>query len=132
MRVLVVDDDPAILTLLQLNLELEGHEVVPASNGVEAIEVARRVELDVVLLDVMMPELDGFAVCRELRADPATEHLRVVFVSAKAQAADMQRGDAVGADAYITKPFDPMDLVRLLERVTAEPRRARDDVERGG
>ena len=131
MRVLVVDDDPAILTLLQLNLELEGHEVVAAANGAEAIDAARRLDLDVVLLDVMMPELDGFAVCQELRADPLTEHLRIVFVSAKAQAADMQRGDAVGADAYITKPFDPMELVRLLERVTAGGRGARDDVEPG-
>ena len=132
MRVLVVDDDLAILRLLQLNLELEGHDVVAVTDGTQAIAVARELGPDVVLLDVMMPELDGFAVCEALRADPSTRDLRIVFVSAKAQAADMQHGEAAGADAYITKPFDPMDLVRLMERVVAAPPREHDDMEPGG
>ena len=125
MRVLVVDDDPAILRLLHLNLELEGYDVLVAEDGRRAIALAREHLPDVVLLDVMMPELDGFAVCEALRADPVTGGLRIIFLSAKVQAADMQRGEAVGGDAYLTKPFDPLELARLIERVAAV--RARDD-----
>jgi DNA-binding response OmpR family regulator len=120
MRVLVVDDDPVILELLQLNLELEGHEVASARDGNEALASARSGAYDLLLLDVMMPQLDGFAVCRQLRADPATANLPVVLLSARTQDTDMAQGTTAGADAYVTKPFDPLDLVRLLERVHGE------------
>jgi CheY-like chemotaxis protein len=116
-RVLVVDDDPIILELLVLNLELEGHEVITAVDGAEALARAQDASPDVVLLDIMMPELDGFRVCERLRGEPATERLPVVFLSARANEADLVRGSQVGADAYVTKPFDPLDLMDLLARV---------------
>ena len=124
MRVLVVDDDPVIVELLVLNLELEGHEAITAHDGREALALAREAAPDLLLLDVMMPELDGFAVCRALRDDPEMAHLPVVLLSARAQESDLVRGTAAGADAYVTKPFDPFELVRLLEQTEAARRRS--------
>lgn len=121
-RVLAVDDDPTILRLLQVNLEMEGHEVHTADNGQAALERVREVEPEVVLLDVMMPHVDGWQVCEQLRSDTAFDHLPIVFLSARAQEADLERGRSVGADAYITKPFDPLELVELIERLAREGR----------
>ncbi|WP_205745323.1 response regulator transcription factor [Egicoccus halophilus] len=119
MRVLAVDDDPTILRLLQVNLEMEGHEVLLADNGRVALDTIRAQQPEVVLLDVMMPEMDGFQVCEAVRADPELTATPIVFVSARAQQADLDRGFASGADAYITKPFDPVDLVETIERLAA-------------
>jgi DNA-binding response OmpR family regulator len=124
LRVLVVDDDPVIVELLVLNLELEGHEAITANDGREALTLAREAAPDLLLLDIMMPELDGFAVCRALRDDPEFAHLPVVLLSARAQESDLVRGTAAGADAYVTKPFDPFELVRLLEQTEAARRRS--------
>jgi CheY-like chemotaxis protein len=121
-RVLAVDDDPTILRLLQVNLQMEGHDVVTASDGVEALAKARESRPEVVLLDVMMPGLDGWQVCEQLRADPDIGDTPVVFVSARAQESDLARGHAVGANAYITKPFDPVELTELVERLAADAR----------
>jgi DNA-binding response OmpR family regulator len=117
--VLAVDDDPIILRLLQLNLELEGHEVRTAADGTAGLEAIRELRPDVVLLDVMMPNLDGFQVCAAVRADPDPEVARtpIVMLSAKAQDADIATGMRAGADAYITKPFDPHTLVELVDRL---------------
>lgn len=116
-RVLAVDDDPTILRLLQVNLEMEGHEVLTAENGQSALETIRSERPQVVLLDVMMPEMDGFQVCEQVRADAEIADTPVVFVSARAQQADLDRGYASGADAYITKPFDPLELIETIERL---------------
>jgi len=116
-RVLAVDDDPTILRLLQVNLEMEGHDVLTAENGQSALEVIRAERPQVVLLDVMMPEMDGFQVCEAVRADPDIADTPIVFVSARAQQADLDRGYASGADGYITKPFDPLDLIETIERL---------------
>jgi CheY-like chemotaxis protein len=121
-RVLAVDDDPTILRLLQVNLEMEGHEVHTVDNGRDALVKVREVEPEVLLLDVMMPHLDGWQVCEHLRADGDFEDLPSVFLSARAQETDLARGEAVGADAYITKPFDPLALVELIERLAREGR----------
>ena len=118
-RVLAVDDDPTILRLLQVNLEMEGHEVLTAEDGQSALAVIRAERPDVVLLDVMMPEMDGFQVCEAVRADADIADTPIVFVSARAQQADLDRGYASGADGYITKPFDPVDLVETIERLAA-------------
>lgn len=118
-RVLAVDDDPTILRLLQVNLEMEGHEVLTAEDGNSALAVIRAARPEVVLLDVMMPEMDGFQVCEAVRADPDIADTPIVFVSARAQQADLDRGYASGADGYITKPFDPVDLVETIERLAA-------------
>jgi DNA-binding response OmpR family regulator len=116
-RVLVVDDSPQIRDLIRVNLELEGFEVVTATDGAEAVERVRTVRPDVMTIDVKMPRLDGFETVERLRADPATAGLRIAMVTACAQAADRKRGEEVGVDAYITKPFDPAVLVAEVCRL---------------
>jgi DNA-binding response OmpR family regulator len=121
-RVLAVDDDPTILRLLEVNLEMDGHEVHTATDGQDALDRVGEVLPDVVILDVMMPNLDGWQVCERLRADERFADLPVVFLSARAQESDLTRGDNAGADAYVTKPFDPLALVELVERLGANGR----------
>lgn len=121
-RVLAVDDDPVIQRLLQVNLEMEGFDVELAADGAEALERMRASAPDLVLLDVMMPELDGWAVCEAMKADPSLADVPVIFLSARAQDVDIERGTGLGAAAYITKPFDPIDLVALVEELIAERR----------
>ena len=118
-RVLAVDDDPVIQRLLQVNLEMEGYEVETASDGVEALEKVRSFAPDLVLLDVMMPRKDGWQVCAEMRDDPALGAIPVIFLSARAQDADMQKGTDLGASYYVTKPFDPIELLDLVAELTA-------------
>jgi len=118
-RVLVVDDDPVILHLIRLNLELEGHEVTQAEDGAAALEQARDSHPGVVVLDVMLPKIDGFEVCRRLRQDPETAAIPVVLLSARTLASDMDTGREAGADEYVTKPFDPVRLVEVVERLTS-------------
>jgi CheY-like chemotaxis protein len=118
-RVLVVDDSEAIRQLIAVNLELEGYDVRRAADGLEALEVAARWRPDVVTLDMVMPRLDGLATCARLRADPATAGVAVVMVTGRAQAADRDRGEAAGVDAYLTKPFEPAELVATVARLAA-------------
>ncbi|MBA3268311.1 MAG: response regulator [Acidimicrobiia bacterium] len=115
-RVLVVDDDPVILELLRINFEIEGFEVISASDGQEGLERATTDHPDVILSDIMMPRLDGLQLLTRLKDDPATADLPVVLLSAKAQKAEVDEGLALGADDYVTKPFDPLEL---LDRVNA-------------
>jgi DNA-binding response OmpR family regulator len=119
-RVLVVDDDDTIRMLITVNLELEGFEVFTAVDGVEALERVREVDPHVITLDVMMPRLDGLDVATRLRADPDTAHYKIVMLSARAQLADIRKGAGVGADAYLTKPFDPPELVDTVRRLAIE------------
>lgn len=125
-HVLLVDDDPVILDLLRLNFELEGYEVATANNGHEALAIAKRGGCSAVVLDVMMPELDGFVVCEMLRADPTTAGLPIIMLTARAQTVDRARGEEVGADAFVTKPFDPFDIVDLVARMIEEKTLPRD------
>ena len=118
-RVLVVDDEAVIRQLIVINLELEGFEVHQAVDGLDALEKARELDPDVVTLDVMMPGLDGFAAARRLRADPATSRARIVLISARTRPADVDRGREAGADAYVTKPFDPDEVVETVRRLAA-------------
>jgi DNA-binding response OmpR family regulator len=118
-RVLVVDDEAVIRQLIAINLELEGFEVHQAAHGLDALDKARELDPDVVTLDVMMPELDGWATARRLRADPATSRARIVMISARTRSADVERGQDAGADEYVTKPFDPDDVVAAVRRLAA-------------
>ena len=113
-RVLLVDDDPVILKLLQVNFEMEGYTVSTANDGVEGLEKARAERPDIVLLDIMMPRMDGLQVTKALKEDEDTRAIPIILLSAKAQASDIQLGKDMGADDYLTKPFDPLEL---LERV---------------
>jgi CheY-like chemotaxis protein len=124
-RVLVVDDDDVIRQLITVNLELEGFDVVPAVDGQDALEKVKGAHVQVVTLDVMMPRLDGWETAARLRQDPETSHIKVILLSARAQEADLQRGEKIGVDAYLTKPFDPDELIdtvrRLMPAADAEP-----------
>jgi CheY-like chemotaxis protein len=117
-RVLVVDDDDVIRQLICVNLELEGFQVDTAADGPECLEKAKRSKPDVITLDVMMPGMDGFRTAELLRADPKTRNIKIMMLSARAQQQDLKRGEAAGADAYLTKPFDPDELVAVVRRLT--------------
>jgi DNA-binding NarL/FixJ family response regulator len=114
-RLLVVDDDPNLVLLVKDYLEFRGYEVVAASNGLEALEVMRRLTPDLVICDVMMPEMDGYTFVQTLRSDRATDWIPVIFLSARGQTADRVRGLNTGADAYLVKPFEPEELVAQVE-----------------
>jgi diguanylate cyclase (GGDEF)-like protein len=121
-RILIADDDPDILTLVARVLKREGHEVVPASNGSEALELARQHDPDLLLLDVSMPEMDGYDVCRALQKDGAASPL-VIFLTANAHTAARVMGLDAGAVDYVTKPFEPNELrarVRAALRTKTE------------
>ena len=114
-RLLVVDDDPNLVLLVKDYLEFRGYEVVAASNGLEALEVMRRLTPDLIICDVMMPEMDGYTFVQTLRSDRATDWIPVIFLSARGQTADRVRGLNTGADAYLVKPFEPEELVAQVE-----------------
>src|SRR3989442_5068047 len=119
----VVDDDPDVARFVEVNLRSAGYEVTVASDGVEAVERALELRPDLILLDVMMPRLDGFEVAQRLRRDPRTSSSSIIMLTAKALSADKVLGLSSGADDYIIKPFDP---VELLARVKGTLRRARE------
>ena len=119
-RVLVVDDDAVIRQLICVNLELEGFEVHTAEDGQDALEKIRDVDPAVVTLDIMMPRLDGWETAARLRSDPETAHIKVILLSARAQEADRKRGHGLGVDGYLTKPFDPDELVAEVRRLAGE------------
>jgi DNA-binding response OmpR family regulator len=114
--VLIVEDDPVILRLLEVNFELEGFTVLLAHDGAEGIEVARTGNPDVIVSDIMMPHTSGLELVTTLKADGDTKAIPIILLSAKAQTSDLKTGMDAGADDYVTKPFEPLDLV---ERVNA-------------
>lgn len=113
-RILVVDDEPALLRLMEFVLARQGHTMITATNGEEAVEAAREHRPDLVVLDIMMPRMDGYRVAETLRADEELARTPIIMLSAKAQEEDIQRGLAVGVDRYVTKPFAPDHLVELV------------------
>ncbi len=120
-RVLVVDDDPSIVKLIEINLKIEGYEVVTATDGSDALdEVARQIP-DAIVCDLMMPVTDGYTVLRTLRIDPATKKIPFVIVSAKSLPEEIQKALEMGADRYITKPFDPGKLVVVVGSLLGAP-----------
>jgi two-component system alkaline phosphatase synthesis response regulator PhoP len=110
LKVLLAEDDPDIQLVARLALRRAGFAVTVVNNGADAIEAVRRAPPDVILLDWMMPELDGLETCRQLKADRSTVSIPVIFLTAKSQEADIQRGLGLGAAGYITKPFDALTL----------------------
>ena len=118
---MIVDDEPILLRLLQVNLRLQGFDVVACSTGEEALRRIRERVPDAVVLDVVLPGIDGFEVCRRLRDEPATAAVPVVMVTAQAQDEDRERGYALGVHEYVTKPFDLAELVSIVRRALDEP-----------
>ncbi|MGH9156063.1 MAG: response regulator transcription factor [Acidimicrobiales bacterium] len=113
--ILVVDDDPVIQQLLRVSFEMEGYEVITADDGLAGLERARADRPDLMILDVMMPRMNGIEVARTLKSDPDTSSIPILMLSAKAQAADVSAGGASGVDDYVTKPFDPEVLLERVE-----------------
>ena len=124
MKTLIVDDEAPIRLLCKVNLEAEGIEVLEAEDGVTGLEAARREKPDAILLDVMMPGLNGWNVAEQLLADEATSAIPIIFLTARADLRDRVRGMDAGGLDYITKPFNPLELANLVREVV-------DAVERG-
>lgn len=118
-RVLVVDDEPNIVMSLRFLMEREGFQVEVASTGQAAVAALDREPADLVLLDIMMPELDGFEVCQRIRNNPAWRATKVVMLTAKGRDVERDKGLALGADDYVTKPFSTRDLVAKVKRMLA-------------
>ncbi|MBV8159306.1 MAG: response regulator [Acidimicrobiia bacterium] len=118
-RILVAEDDADVLQLIALTLELDGHQVVNAASGDEVLRHAMQARPDVIVLDVMMPRVDGLTTLRQLRQQPLTRDIPVVLLSAKAQHDDIEAGMQAGATCYVTKPFEPDYLAAEVERVVA-------------
>lgn len=116
-RILVVDDEPDVRTLCKINLEYEGYEVIEASDGLSALDLIGKEHPDLVILDIMMPEMDGWQVLEKLKSEEGTVSIPVVLLTAKADEASQLRGWEKGAADYLTKPFSPIALSRYVERV---------------
>ncbi|ADP78993.1 response regulator [Pseudofrankia inefficax] len=121
-RVLVVDDDPTLRQLVVVNLELEGFEVHEAVDGQDCLERIHEIAPAVVTLDIMMPRVDGWEVASRLRGDPATADIKLIVLTAATREADVRRGARVGVDYYLTKPFDPDDLIGVVQRLVSGQR----------
>lgn len=116
-RVLAVDDEPHILKLVSFSLASHGFDVVQASDGLSAVEVAEREQPDIILMDVMMPLLNGYEACERIKRNPKTAHIPIVMLSAKSQASEQAEGLERGALCYITKPFTPKELVQRVNEL---------------
>lgn len=116
-RILAVDDEPNIVRLIQVNLERQGYQVETANNGAQALAKIRENRPDLLVSDVMMPEMDGFELLKNIRADNSIADLPVIMLTAKTQDADVMRGYSGGADMYLTKPFNPIELINFVKRI---------------
>ncbi len=119
-RILVIEDDPSSARLVGYALEREGYQVEIAVNGVEGLRKVQEDDPDLVILDVMLPGLDGFELCHRLRAEPRTDHVPILMLSAKAQEIDRSTGLRAGANEYLVKPADPAEILANVERLLAE------------
>lgn len=116
-RILIADDEKDLVYAVTLQLEAHGFEVLVATNGQEALEKARRERPDLIILDLMMPKIDGYKVCHMLKFDQRYKHIPIILFSARAQEADKKAGQEARADAYITKPFEPNILLEKIKEL---------------
>ena len=120
-RVLIVEDEESILLSLEFLLRKEDHDVVSARDGAAALRALEQQPPDLVLLDVMLPLIDGFELCAAIRANPALNHTRIMLVTARGREAEIARGMALGADAYLTKPFSTRELMEKVRALLGAP-----------
>ena len=116
-KILVVDDEPYILRSLTFVLSRAGYDVCSATNGEEAVAAVRDSKPDLMFLDVMMPKMNGYEVCREIKSDPTLSDIHVIMLTAKGQEADREKGLSLGADEFITKPFSPAQVVARVKEL---------------
>ena len=126
-KILVVDDEIYIVHILDFSLGMEGYEVITALDGEQAIEQARNEKPDLIVLDIMMPKLDGYETCKILKSEKETRDIPVILLSAKGRNVDQKVGFEVGADDYITKPFSPRKLVERINAILGQS--SRQDIE---
>lgn len=119
-KILIVDDEPDVASLLNLMLKSKGYETITAGDGQEALEKARNEKPDLIVLDIMLPRLDGYKVARMLKFDEKFSHIPIIMVTAKIQEKDKKMGVEMGADAYVTKPFDTAALLNKIGEVLAK------------
>jgi DNA-binding response OmpR family regulator len=123
-RILIVDDEPNIVLALELLMKKEGFEVHTADDGEKALNAVRELRPDLVLLDIMMPKLDGYEVCQRIRADESLKNVRIMMLTAKGREVEKEKGMALGVDSYITKPFSTREVVlKVKELLTVIPNR---------
>lgn len=116
-HILVAEDERDIRELIKFTLEAAGHDITVVANGEDAVNTAREIVPDLVMTDVRMPKMTGYEACKAIKADPATEHIPVVILSAKGQDEEVEAGRAAGADEYIQKPFAPPDLMQRVAEI---------------
>ena len=131
-RLLLIDDDPNLILLVKDYLEFRGYEVITAENGREALEVLEQEIPDMIICDVMMPEMDGYAFVNQVRQDERTSWIPILFLSAKGQSQDKIKGLNIGADVYMVKPFEPEELVAQVEASLKQAYRQRQQTGGGG
>ncbi|MFA5155852.1 MAG: response regulator [Candidatus Omnitrophota bacterium] len=119
-RILLVDDETALVDLMKIRLEANGYDVLTAGDGQLALDKARADIPDLIILDLMLPKIDGYQVCRQLKSDEKYKHIPVLMFSARAQEADKKNGEEAGADGYIVKPFDPPALLSKIKELLKE------------
>jgi two-component system alkaline phosphatase synthesis response regulator PhoP len=119
-KILIVDDEVQLVKMVQMRLEVNNYEVVTAHDGMEGIEKAKKENPDLILLDIMLPKMDGYKVCRLLKFDAKYKQIPIIMFSAKVQEKDVALGKEVGADAYVTKPFKVEDLLGQIKKLLGE------------
>ena len=119
-KILIVEDEESLLKLESILLTSKGYDVRGVSNGRETLDAIAEEKPDLVLLDIMLPEIDGFEVCQRIKDDPATKEIPVIMLTAKKSREDMARGEKVGADWYITKPFKSVMVIETIQRFLAK------------
>lgn len=118
-KILLIDDEPIIVKLVSSRLQANGYDVITASNGQEGLQKARTEQPDLIILDVMLPKMDGYRVCRLLKYDDKYRRIPIIMFSARVQTEDQEKGMMAGADAYLTKPFNPQTLLGKIEELLA-------------
>ncbi len=119
-KIVIAEDEPDIRELIAFTLRFAGFEVVPTSNGAEALDAVRREVPDLIMMDVRMPKMTGYEACRAIKADPKVQHIPVIFLSAKGQEAEIKEGLEAGAEEYLLKPFAPDQLIERVRTILAK------------
>jgi len=118
-EILIVDDEPSIVVPIQFLMEQQGYNVLVAENGEDALDIIYKYKPDLILLDIMLPRIDGYEVCEIVRLDPRYRDIKIIFLTAKGREVEIAKGLALGADAYITKPFSNTELVSKVKELLA-------------
>ena len=119
-EILIVDDEPSIVVPIQFLMEQQGYNVLVAENGEDALDIIYKYKPDLILLDIMLPRIDGYEVCEIVRLDPRYRDIKIIFITAKGREVEIAKGLALGADAYITKPFSNTELVSKVKKLLEE------------